>query len=312
MRCLKTFETETEIHSAVEPTPQGRRHYWRPTPPKLHAEDLRRYELVGPNVVLGGITFFNPVAKMQTGRSGSSLVINATIFRRARAVLIDQIGKLPVPVASAPGFLFTSALTPYLRRSHSAAGMKVCRRTQSPGTRSTFELPIGPIETGRSGRHGCVAWAWLICFASGSIAQPEDRSGGAPKWKRAMLGRRAERPYTGRTANRKSDSHANRHDRYLDRLILARCLNACMVACEKKSVAVPGPARRRDDLCHRFAPFTAGPMHYAAAAAGVGEVVQTQLAADWKGPRRTHSARSGWSRACWTPAAEVIGRHGLI
>jgi len=93
---------------------------------------------------LVGIHFFNPVARMQlveivrgTGTHAKA-VENALLFAR-------QLGKLPLPCASAPGFVVNRILMPYINEALFALeeGIPAAVIDES-GKR--FGMPMGPIE----------------------------------------------------------------------------------------------------------------------------------------------------------------------
>ncbi|CAM4099850.1 3-hydroxyacyl-CoA dehydrogenase NAD-binding domain-containing protein [Kerstersia similis] len=96
---------------------------------------------------LVGIHFFNPVARMPlvevvSTRDGDALHQQAA----ARACgFVGQIGKLPLPVRSAPGFLVNAALAPYM-----LAAMRYVDEGVSPASidaaMTAFGMPMGPIE----------------------------------------------------------------------------------------------------------------------------------------------------------------------
>ncbi|CAK7039094.1 short chain enoyl-CoA hydratase /3-hydroxyacyl-CoA dehydrogenase [Kerstersia gyiorum] len=94
-----------------------------------------------------GIHFFNPVARMPlvevvSTRDGDAEHQQAA----ARACgFVAQIGKLPLPVRSAPGFLVNAALAPYMLEA-----MRYVDQGVSPAgidaAMTAFGMPMGPIE----------------------------------------------------------------------------------------------------------------------------------------------------------------------
>lgn len=62
---------------------------------------------------LVGIHYFNPVTKMELVEVVSSKKTIKEVTEEA-AAFVDQIGRLPLPVASSPGFLINRVLMPYL------------------------------------------------------------------------------------------------------------------------------------------------------------------------------------------------------
>ncbi|QDQ89191.1 enoyl-CoA hydratase [Alcaligenaceae bacterium SJ-26] len=94
-----------------------------------------------------GIHFFNPVARMPLvevvgTRDGDAEHQDAV----ARACgFVGQIGKLPLPVRSAPGFLVNAALAPYMLAAmrHVDAGISPAA---IDAAMTDFGMPMGPIE----------------------------------------------------------------------------------------------------------------------------------------------------------------------
>lgn len=68
--------------------------------------------LVNPERLLG-IHFFNPVAKMELVEVVEGKCTDPTALKQAFA-FVGQIGRLPLPVKSSPGFLVNRVLMPYL------------------------------------------------------------------------------------------------------------------------------------------------------------------------------------------------------
>jgi len=93
---------------------------------------------------LVGIHFFNPVAKMPlvevVQADGTSPAAHATAL-----AFVRQLGKLPLPVKDAPGFLVNAVLAPYLLEA-----MRCVDEGLSPETideaMKVFGMPVGPLE----------------------------------------------------------------------------------------------------------------------------------------------------------------------
>ena len=91
-----------------------------------------------------GIHFFNPVAMMPLVEVVTHDQLDKNIQARVTA-FIDTIGKLPLPVKSAPGFLVNRALVPYsieafLMHSEGIAPETIDRAAED------FGMPMGPME----------------------------------------------------------------------------------------------------------------------------------------------------------------------
>ncbi|VAX15328.1 Enoyl-CoA hydratase / Delta(3)-cis-delta(2)-trans-enoyl-CoA isomerase / 3-hydroxyacyl-CoA dehydrogenase / 3-hydroxybutyryl-CoA epimerase [hydrothermal vent metagenome] len=92
---------------------------------------------------LVGVHFFNPVAKMMLvevvrGRSTSDETFSHAVS------YVHQIGKLPLPVKSEPGFLVNRILMPYLMEGVVMLGENIpAKKIDDAATR--FGMPMGPI-----------------------------------------------------------------------------------------------------------------------------------------------------------------------
>ena len=95
---------------------------------------------------LVGIHFFNPVAMMplveivRTGSSSAQSVEQAIAFTQ-------HIGKLPLPVASSPGFLVNRILMPYLVEAFTLYDEGVAPEAIDKAA-TDFGMPMGPLELG--------------------------------------------------------------------------------------------------------------------------------------------------------------------
>ena len=93
---------------------------------------------------LVGIHFFNPVARMMLvevvhGRATDRRAVSAA------AAFVRQIDKLPLPVASAPGFLVNRILAPYMMAAFRAVDEGTAPETVDEAALA-FGMPMGPIE----------------------------------------------------------------------------------------------------------------------------------------------------------------------
>lgn len=91
-----------------------------------------------------GIHFFNPVAQMplvevvSTGDNDHESHIRACAF-------VGQLGKLPLPVNDAPGFLVNAVLAPYMLAAMQRVDEGVLPETIDRAM-TDFGMPIGPLE----------------------------------------------------------------------------------------------------------------------------------------------------------------------
>ncbi len=92
---------------------------------------------------LTGIHFFNPVAQMMLVEVVKSAETSEEVFANAVS-FVQAIGKLPLPVKSAPGFLVNRILVPYLME-----GVKMMEEGIPPERIDTaavrFGMPVGPV-----------------------------------------------------------------------------------------------------------------------------------------------------------------------
>ncbi len=117
---------------------------------------------------LVGIHFFNPVAKMKLVEVVSGEQTDPAVAARA-ATLVHQIGRLPLPVRSAPGFLINRILMPYLMESVRMVEEGVPPEKVDQVAR-WFGMPMGPIELAdRVGLDICVAVGHELAGVSGDV-----------------------------------------------------------------------------------------------------------------------------------------------
>jgi len=93
---------------------------------------------------LVGIHFFNPVASMPLVEVIRTETTDVDQFNRALA-FVTQIGKLPLPCASAPGFLVNRILMPYMLEALTAHEDGHAIETVDAAARR-FGMPMGPLE----------------------------------------------------------------------------------------------------------------------------------------------------------------------
>jgi len=93
-----------------------------------------------------GLHFFNPVASMPLVEVIRGEKSDPDALDRAMA-FVTQIGKLPLPCASAPGFLVNRILMPYMLEALTAFEDGHAPETIDAAARN-FGMPMGPIELG--------------------------------------------------------------------------------------------------------------------------------------------------------------------
>ncbi len=208
---------------------------------------------------LVGIHFFNPVALMPLveivrGENTSDETMKQSLaFGR-------QIGKLPLPVKSSPGFLVNRILMPYLMEAVEMVGEGIAPEMIDRAALD-FGMPMGPIELADT--------VGLDVCKSVAIILSDGKTLNLPKKMKAMvdngkLGKKTGEGFykwrKGKAIKDKKASYGNMQE-LQDRMIL-RFLNEA-TACKREQV-VEG-----DDLIDAgiifgtgFAPFRGGPLHY--------------------------------------------------
>ena len=209
-----------------------------------------------------GIHFFNPVAKMPLVELVSHEGLDKQTLNRATK-WIAEIGKLPLQVKSAPGFLVNRALTPYLMEAFIAYGEGV-KPEVIDAAAEDFGMPMGPIEL--ADRVG-------LDVALHAAASMKKQIGGTfpqiPDWFKKKvaagdIGRKSGKGIyaydeNGKVQKEETDERAD--DGLQDRLILPM-LNAC-VACLADGIVESAELTDGGIIFGTgFAPFRGGPMHY--------------------------------------------------
>jgi 3-hydroxyacyl-CoA dehydrogenase/enoyl-CoA hydratase/3-hydroxybutyryl-CoA epimerase len=244
---------------------------------------------------LVGIHFFNPVARMQLVEVVRGAATDETWVSRASA-FCTQIGKLPLPVQSAPGFLVNRVLTPYLLEATVLleSGLPAEAIDQAA---VAFGMPMGPVELADTvGLDVCLAVARNMAAAFGL----DIPAGLEQRVQAGQLGRKSGRGFyryaKGKTRRKKVDPDPRREERIAERLIL-RLLNEC-AACLREGIVTDADWLDAGLVFGAgFAPHHGGPMHYAA---GRGHA---EVAAALAALERQHGPRFAPDRY-WSAAAE--------
>ena len=208
---------------------------------------------------LVGLHFFNPVAKMplveiiRGNESDETVVQKALAFGR-------NIGKLPLPVKSSPGFLVNRILMPYLLEAVTMVGEDVPPEVIDKAA-TDFGMPMGPIELADTvGLDICKSVAEILSAAL-DMPLPDNLNAMAAANK---LGRKSGEGFyrysKGKPVKNKGARYAD-VQKVQDRLVM-RLLNEATACLREEIVA-------SDDLIDAgvifgtgFAPFRGGPIHY--------------------------------------------------
>jgi 3-hydroxyacyl-CoA dehydrogenase/enoyl-CoA hydratase/3-hydroxybutyryl-CoA epimerase len=208
---------------------------------------------------LVGIHFFNPVEKMDLVEVVSGVSTSKKVAQ-ASCAFVNQIGKLPLPVRSSPGFLVNRVLTPYLMECVQLLEEGYSAETIDEAALE-FGMFMGPVELMDTvGIDVCLAVAEnLTRHFNGTI----------PKKLRDMvkegkLGRKSGQGFYQYKNGKPIKNHPERiKDQHIaDRLIL-RMVNESSACLREGVVADSDLLDAGMIFATGFAPFRGGPMNYA-------------------------------------------------
>ncbi|KTD15592.1 enoyl CoA hydratase [Legionella gratiana] len=208
---------------------------------------------------LVGIHFFNPVAKMDlvevvsSDRTSKKVELNSCAF-------VNQIGKLPLPVKSSPGFLVNRVLMPYLMEC-----VQLLDEGYSPETIDeaalAFGMFMGPVELADTvGLDVGLAVAENLTGHFGGTVPQKLRD----MVQQGKLGRKSGEGFyqykNGKAIKKRPNVAIDAH--IADRLIL-RMVNES-AACLREGVVADADLLDAGMIfATGFAPFRGGPMNYA-------------------------------------------------
>lgn len=208
---------------------------------------------------LVGIHFFNPVSRMDLVEVVSSDVTDKKVQQKS-CVFVNQIGKLPLPVKSSPGFLVNRVLMPYqmecvqlLEEGHSPESIDKAALD--------FGMFMGPVELADTvGLDVCLAVAEnLTAHYGGTVPQKLKDMVKAGK-----LGRKTGEGFykyiNGKALKKKTTAPVDKS--IADRLIL-RMVNESAACLREQVVADSDLLDAGMIFATGFAPFRGGPMNYA-------------------------------------------------
>jgi 3-hydroxyacyl-CoA dehydrogenase/enoyl-CoA hydratase/3-hydroxybutyryl-CoA epimerase len=216
-----------------------------------------------------GLHFFNPVASLPLVEVIRAATTSAQALEKAMA-FVTQIGKLPLPCKSAPGFVVNRILTPYMLEALRAHEDGHALETIDAAAK-LFGMPTGPVEL--ADRVGLDV-ALHVANILGGVLRAEPPPLLAQKVAAGQLGAKSGRGFYVYTAGRavKQKQFAQPDDELVDRLILPLINEA--VACLDEGVVDDGDLLDAGVVFGTgFAPFTGGPMNYARQR-GYAEVVE--------------------------------------
>jgi len=212
---------------------------------------------------LVGIHFFNPVAKMQLVEIIHAENTDQVWIDRA-AAFCRQIGRLPLPVKSSPGFLVNRILTPYMMEA-----MLLYQEGVMPElidkVAVDFGMPMGPVELADTvGLDICLHVARNLTDKV-NIAIPDKL---VEMVEKGTLGRKTGSGFyqykKGRPQKQAVKTQGDTRTDIEDRLIL-RMVNEC-AACLREGIVEDADLLDAGMIFGTgFAPFLGGPMAYAGA-----------------------------------------------
>lgn len=207
---------------------------------------------------LVGLHFFNPVAKMQLIEVVRGETTKTEEVERA-AAFARQIGRLPLPVKSLPGFLVNRVLTPYLLEgvrllSEGVPGLVIDQAAVD------FGMPMGPIELADTvGLDICLSVAERLRPAE---QIPQELS---LKVQQGQLGKKSGNGFysykKGKPVKPQPPQEYQAPEDLTDRLILSMINEA--VSCLHDRVVEDADLLDAGMIFGiGFAPFRGGPLHY--------------------------------------------------
>jgi 3-hydroxyacyl-CoA dehydrogenase/enoyl-CoA hydratase/3-hydroxybutyryl-CoA epimerase len=208
---------------------------------------------------LVGIHFFNPVAQMDLVEIVSS-TSTAKKVQQNSCSFVNQIGKLPLPVKSSPGFLVNRVLMPYLMECVQLLDEGYSAEVIDEAALQ-FGMFMGPVELADTvGMDVCLAVAENLTNHFGGTVPQKLRE----MVKEGKLGRKTGHGFykykngkaIKKTVNTKVDSII------ADRLIL-RMVNESAACLREGVVANSDLLDAGMIFATGFAPFRGGPMNYA-------------------------------------------------
>lgn len=221
---------------------------------------------------LVGIHFFNPVAKMPLVEIVKGDKTSAQVADAA-ATFVGKISRLPLPVASRPGFLVNRVLMPYLMEATNLYEEGVSASAIDKAA-VNFGMPMGPITLAdKVGLDVCLSVAENLTQQFGGKIPEKLKALVAAGRLGVKSGRGFYEYKNGKRVKSSEKSTAPIADDVTDRMIM-RMLNEA-VACLSEGVVSDMDLLDAGMIFGTgFAPFLGGPMQYAKAR-GIDNVVAT-------------------------------------
>lgn len=209
---------------------------------------------------LVGIHYFNPVAKMELVEVVSSAKTLKSVRERACS-FVNQIGRLPLPVKSSPGFLVNRTLMPYLMECVQLLDEGVPAETIDQAAKD-FGMFMGPVELADTvGMDVCLAVAQNLSQHFGGTVPDKLIA----MVKEGKLGRKTGEGFyrykNGKPIKNKVSDSKEQKD-IANRLVM-RMINEAAACLREGVVADSDLLDGAMIFATGFAPFRGGPMNYA-------------------------------------------------
>ncbi len=253
---FEDVKVKRELYQSIEPKMKADAVLATNTS-SIRLEDLSS-SLQNPGRLVG-LHFFNPVAKMPLVEIIRGNETDENVMQKALA-FGRNIGKLPLPVKSSPGFLVNRILMPYLLEAVAMVGEGVPAEVIDKAA-TGYGMPMGPVELADTvGLDICMSVAQILSQALNMpVSENLDTMVTSGK-----LGKKSGEGFykykNGKPIKNKSARYAD-VQKVQDRLVM-RLLNEA-TACLREGIV------ESEDLIDAgvifgtgFAPFRGGPIHY--------------------------------------------------
>ncbi|OZI71250.1 3-hydroxyacyl-CoA dehydrogenase NAD-binding domain-containing protein [Bordetella genomosp. 12] len=203
---------------------------------------------------LVGVHFFNPVAKMPLveviGAAGNEAA-------QARAcAFVGQLGKLPLPVRDAPGFLVNAVLAPYMLEAMRCVDEGLLPETIDAAM-TKFGMPMGPLELADT-----VGLDIVLAAGKPLSAQAEPPNCLAERVARGDLGRKTGRGFYRWQEDKPQRGTPGQAAPGLSQRLIDPLIDRTQALVDNGVVADAELADAGVIFGTGFAPFTGGPLHY--------------------------------------------------
>ena len=210
---------------------------------------------------LVGLHFFNPVAMMQLIEIVADDSTDPKEAQKA-AAFARQIGRLPLPVKSSPGFLVNRILMPYLLEAVELLSEGV-QAEVIDHVALNFGMPMGPVELADTvGLDVCLSVAEVLTQHLGGDVPPLLRE----KVDAKEFGRKSGKGFYAYKNGKPVKVKLSKDDRLptsIQERLISRLMNEAMTCLREQVVADADMLDAGIIFGTGFAPFRGGPMHYA-------------------------------------------------